>query len=467
MKINFFSSNPVWDDWVNSNFSAGDSLSWMYALFAVTGIFSTIFASAMMMYKKRIPMKEFMNSIYIMLPAALVGGSIFGKLGTNITWYRIFFFWEPGLSIFTALLFGAFSGYLWFSKVKHHHHISIWVYADCIIPNILIGQAIGRWGNLFNHEILGKPIDINKFQWLPDFIWQRLFYYYDSGTGAVVKELVYRQPLFLYESMATLTCWLLIVFLVPALFKLISKKPWKLDPQAFPLRANPLEFSQIKALKTYVEITYYRKKISGENDKINSELLYLTRKNAWKKAFFVYEVDEKITQDLQNQINLHNEVRLKALKKYQAEKIKRIEKINNKKYLLKNKKITSSDFKKYKKEVVMEFLQNTKQDKRDKSYFKNLFGADSRELTKVNNPYELTVLRCGTTTGLYIMAYALIRSVLDSFRYAFELPLKNEPVLNHLMLAIIFAFGACLFIFAQFISPYKWREEGWLYEKSY
>jgi phosphatidylglycerol:prolipoprotein diacylglycerol transferase len=39
--------------------------------------------------------------------------------------------------------------------------VSIWVYADCIVPAILLGQVIGRWGNYFNQELYGSIINDN------------------------------------------------------------------------------------------------------------------------------------------------------------------------------------------------------------------------------------------------------------------------------------------------------------------
>ncbi|ARU92301.1 prolipoprotein diacylglyceryl transferase [Spiroplasma clarkii] len=343
MKTNILTNNPYWDQWINTG--NGETLSFLYGVLAIAGILTTIAAAATTFAIKKVPMREFMHSIYIMIPAALVGGSLFGKLGTNIVWYRVFFFWEPGLSIFASLLFGSFAGYLWFSRVKYRHNISIWVYADAIIPHMFLGQAIGRWGNLFNHELLGKPIDIEKYQWLPNFIWQRLFYFYDSASGAPVDALVYRQPLFLYESFATLTAWIIIVFLVPLLFKLISKKPWKLDPLAFPTRAKPLPIDAIKVLPNYFEVIYNRKKTTKQSDMINKELLFLSKSNIWKKAYYAYEVDETVAQQFQQEINQHRENRLKALKRYNDGKAKLVESIATKQDKVTKQKLNKTEFK--------------------------------------------------------------------------------------------------------------------------
>ncbi|MGL5630236.1 MAG: prolipoprotein diacylglyceryl transferase [Mycoplasmoidaceae bacterium] len=72
--------------------------------------------------------------------------------------------------------------------------ISTFVYADAIVPTILIGQAIGRWGNMFNQELYGKIIyDPDKsFHWLKTImpkVYEQMF----IGD-------YFREPLFLYES---------------------------------------------------------------------------------------------------------------------------------------------------------------------------------------------------------------------------------------------------------------------------
>lgn len=75
--------------------------------------------------------------------------------------------------------------------------------ASTIFPHILLAQAIGRWGNFFNQEVYGLEVAVEQLQWLPQFVIDGMYI-----DGA------YRQPLFLYESMANLVGWLLIAFVL-------------------------------------------------------------------------------------------------------------------------------------------------------------------------------------------------------------------------------------------------------------
>lgn len=98
--------------------------------------------------------------------------------------------WEGGLAIHGGLIGAIVTGFV-FAKVKG---LSFWKLADIAAPSILLGQAIGRWGNFMNQEAHGGPIPEDQIQTyynlLPDFIMDQMFI---NGT--------YYIPTFLYESL--------------------------------------------------------------------------------------------------------------------------------------------------------------------------------------------------------------------------------------------------------------------------
>ena len=61
--------------------------------------------------------------------------------------------WEGGLAIHGGVLAGVLVVYL-FARAKK---VSFWVLTDALVPSLILGQAIGRIGNLMNGDAYGTP----------------------------------------------------------------------------------------------------------------------------------------------------------------------------------------------------------------------------------------------------------------------------------------------------------------------
>ncbi len=107
--------------------------------------------------------------------------------------------WLGGQSIHGGI-FGAIFATLMFSKIRK---VSFYAYIDVIAVVTPLGQAIGRWGNFFNNEAFGRPVQDHFF--IP--IWLNIPIHYRPE-----KYLSYKffHPTFLYESFFDL---ILFVFL--------------------------------------------------------------------------------------------------------------------------------------------------------------------------------------------------------------------------------------------------------------
>jgi len=84
------------------------------------------------------------------------GGNFFTsfKLFNNIIQIPSFLaVWEGGIAIHGGLIGGIIS-IIYFCKSKNIH---LKTFIDILIPSIILGQSIGRWGNFFNNEALGVP----------------------------------------------------------------------------------------------------------------------------------------------------------------------------------------------------------------------------------------------------------------------------------------------------------------------
>lgn len=107
--------------------------------------------------------------------------------------------WEGGIAIHGAILGGMLAGWI-FARWKQ---VSFWVLADIVVPSLILGQAIGRWGNFFNSEAYGAPTD------LP---WKLLIPPDRRMPG--FESVAYYHPTFLYESLWNLGIFGLVMVLV-------------------------------------------------------------------------------------------------------------------------------------------------------------------------------------------------------------------------------------------------------------
>lgn len=97
--------------------------------------------------------------------------------------------WKGGLGIPGGVIGGALALIIYTKSKK----LSFWQWADFIAPGLLVGQAIGRWGNFVNQEVYGRPTNL---PWAITIDPQ----YRISGFEQVAKY----HPLFLYESLLNL-----------------------------------------------------------------------------------------------------------------------------------------------------------------------------------------------------------------------------------------------------------------------
>lgn len=119
---------------------------------------------------------------------------------------------EGGLAIYGGVLAGVLTGYI-LCKIKK---LEFWRTADLVIPGLLVGQALGRWGNFFNREVFGQytnglfamELPLSAVRSLDDITQEML----DHARIADGVTYVQVHPTFLYESLwnLALLCFLLL-----------------------------------------------------------------------------------------------------------------------------------------------------------------------------------------------------------------------------------------------------------------
>jgi len=116
-------------------------------------------------------------------------------------WFQVLNLRTGGLSFFGAVLFAGV--YVWW--YARQHKFNIYQLLDVVVPGLLLGQVIARWGNLFNYESYGPPTNLFWGMYVPEAARLANDYVYSDLTAE------FFHPTFLYESLLNfvLLTWLL------------------------------------------------------------------------------------------------------------------------------------------------------------------------------------------------------------------------------------------------------------------
>lgn len=496
-----------------------------YPVFMFLGICLVILITVIQMNKRKIPLRELEIGIVIIVPLGIIGGTFFGKifLLNYQSWsnfYKVFFFWQPGMSFFGAIGLGSVAGFGWFYKRSKSTQISMWVYLELILVNILLGHALGRWGNLYNQEILGSVVSYDSISWLPSFIRNRLFYFpplvnftdsagnslysdptwwvkmfysdltlnpvytkewsYNGQTlyDVMTSSIQYRVPLFLIEGLGNILLWLLITFGVRNInrFANIKNNPWKLEPEAYPCLWNPKYKSiledKLKDWYTLAPVKYRKVKKQTENGETYE--LTMSLRSVWNKAYYWIEPNHNLYAEIEEWKNdLYNTtIKYQNDKKQLKVKLQKMKNDFNKKLKFTKQSLQEQLKVEYKQNIALEKIKL----KEKRSEINHKFTSSERylginpfckKLEQANNPNHFIVTRCGVSAGSYVLGYGILRTILETQRQTTEYMIPNHTVANFLVLSLIILTGIMIIVMAQFVVPYKWREVGWLYEKTY
>ncbi|MBP1924187.1 prolipoprotein diacylglyceryl transferase [Sedimentibacter acidaminivorans] len=142
---------------------------------------------------RRVGFKEedLLDFLLFAIPAGIIGART----------YYVIFSWDyysknldqiinirnGGLAIHGGLIAGVIVGVI-FCKVRK---INIWQILDIVAPSVVLGQAIGRWGNFINQEAYGGPTNL---------------------PWGIMVNGVKVHPTFLYESIINLSVFIFLMW---------------------------------------------------------------------------------------------------------------------------------------------------------------------------------------------------------------------------------------------------------------
>ncbi|MEN9380585.1 MAG: hypothetical protein RIR99_419 [Actinomycetota bacterium] len=104
----------------------------------------------------------------IAVPSGILGGRLYHVASSPSDFFGagenpldIFAIWKGGLGIWGAISLGALGAYVGYRRVRRTRPElpPFLTFLDALAPGILLAQAIGRFGNWFNVELFGRPLD--------------------------------------------------------------------------------------------------------------------------------------------------------------------------------------------------------------------------------------------------------------------------------------------------------------------
>ena len=152
--------------------------------------------------KKGIKKIVISNLCFYLIIVSIIGARIYYCI-FNLDYYLyhlldIFKIWEGGLAIHGGII----ASIIFITIYTKKHHINLLQLLDIFVPALILGQAIGRWGNFFNQEAYGPMTTYSHLSSLniPKFIIKGM---YINGH--------YFEPTFYYESIG---CLIGLVFIL-------------------------------------------------------------------------------------------------------------------------------------------------------------------------------------------------------------------------------------------------------------
>jgi len=146
--------------------------------------------------KFKINFNDIINLLIFLLPISIISARIYycifsiEKFEQNPI--EVFNLRNGGLAIYGGIIGAVITCFI-YCKTRKINFINL---LDFLAPVLALGQSIGRWGNFFNKEAYG--IETNSFLKMEII---------ENG------ELKYVHPAFLYESIITFTCFIILAFL--------------------------------------------------------------------------------------------------------------------------------------------------------------------------------------------------------------------------------------------------------------
>ncbi len=185
----------------------GLDIAW-YSLLMMTAVAVGILLAMREEKRLGLPRDTILNFALLAIPLGVVGARLYY---VAFTWNRyadnlgeIFRVWNGGLAIYGAVLGGLLAAFI----ITRSGKVKLSTLLDACAPSLVLGQAIGRWGNYANMEAYGARVYEEAMQFFPFAV--------EVPIGGV---WYWHMATFFYEFV-----WCMVVFIVLMLMRKKTKR---------------------------------------------------------------------------------------------------------------------------------------------------------------------------------------------------------------------------------------------------
>lgn len=170
------------------------------AWYGIIITFGMILGALLAMYrakKRNINPDIILDFVLLALPLAIVFARAYyvifewNSYSSNLS--KIFAINEGGLAIYGGVIGGAFAALI-LCKAKKFPFLTL---IDLVVPSLILGQVIGRWGNFINQEAFGNLVTSPDLQFFPFAVfiqstgeWHQATFFYESMWNVVLLTVV-------------------------------------------------------------------------------------------------------------------------------------------------------------------------------------------------------------------------------------------------------------------------------------
>ena len=187
-------------------FKIGSLTVYWYGIIITLGIVAAV-SYAWFMFKKRgLKTDDLLDMTIWGVVSGVVGARLYYvlmKLDSYTDFWSIFKIWEGGLAIYGGIIGGGIAVFIVCKKKK----VSFFKVADCVMPGIMLAQALGRWGNFTNGEAYGYEVAEGSPLY---FLRMGIYPHTNAAITAGANHIAYVHPTFLYESLWNITGFIII-----------------------------------------------------------------------------------------------------------------------------------------------------------------------------------------------------------------------------------------------------------------